>query len=225
MFIVLKKDEDGTEQVLNIFYGEDQHLISISSWIKEYIKEDIEVKKNETPLTKTSLDGKVSEENRKYKEINYEIVDEKSFFKLIKKTKAIKKGYIYNSSERVSRDLYSIRILECNSNKIIFLENSDHFNNINKEINNRVLKTLDKESLYQVLQKIQIGIYTKKQWNSSEYNGLVSETLKTFKKDMYSSIAKKMKRFGKKNIGQVPDNFSNRNQFCILESLKKDINN
>jgi hypothetical protein len=192
MFIVLKKDEDGTEQVLNIFYGEDQHLISISSWIKEYIKEDIEVKRNET-----------SEENRKYKEINYEIVDEKSFFKLIKKTKAIKKGYIYNSSERVSRDLYSIRILECNSNKIIFLENSDHFNNINKEINNRVLKTLDKESLYQVLQKIQIGIYTKKQWNSSEYNGLVSETLKTFKKDMYSSIAKKMKRFGKKNNGQV----------------------
>ena len=192
MFIVLKKKEDGTEQVLNIFYGEDEHLISIGKWIQEYIKEDIEVKRNET-----------SEENKKYKEINYEIVDEKSCFKLVKKTKAIKKGYIYNSSERVARDLYSIRILECNSNKIIFLENSDQFNNINREINNRVLKTLDKESLYQVLQKIQTGIYTKKQWNSSEYNGLVSETVKTFKKDMYSSIAKKMKRFGKKNIGQA----------------------
>lgn len=209
MFIVLKKDQDSTENALNIFYGQDEHLISIGNWIKEYIKEDIEIReKGETP-----------EEKKKFKEIRYEIVDEKSCFKLVKKTKAVKKGYIYNSSERVATDLYSIRILECNSNKIIFLENSDHFNNINREINNRVLKTLDKESLYQVLQKIQTGIYTKKEWNSTEYNGLVSEIIKSFKKDMYSSIAKKMKRFGKKNNNQIPDDFTNRNQFCKLESL------
>lgn len=211
MFIVLKKDQDRTENALNIFYGQDEHLISIGNWIKEYIKEDIEIReKGETP-----------EEKKKFKEIRYEIVDEKSCFKLVKKTKAIKKGYIYNSSERVATDLYSIRILECNSNKIIFLENSDHFNNINREINNRVLKTLDKESLYQVLQKIQTGIYTKKEWNSTEYNGLVSEIIKSFKKDMYSSIAKKMKRFGKKNNSQIPDDFTNRNQFCKLESLSE----
>lgn len=211
MFIVLKKDQDRTENALNIFYGQDEHLISIGNWIKEYIKEDIEIReKGETP-----------EEKKKFKEIRYEIVDEKSCFKLVKKTKAIKKGYIYNSSERVATDLYSIRILECNSNKIIFLENSDHFNNINREINNRVLKTLDKESLYQVLQKIQTGIYTKKEWNSTEYNGLVSEIIKSFKKDMYSSIAKKMKRFGKKNNSQIPDDFTNRNKFCKLESLSE----
>lgn len=211
MFIVLKKNEDKTEQVLNIFYGQDEHLISIGNWIKEYIKEDVEIRKNE----------KTVEENKKFKEIIYETIDEKGCFKLIKKTKAIKKGYIYNSSEKVTRELYSIKIIECNSNKIIFLENSEHFNNINREINNRVLKTLDKESLYQVLQKIQTGIYTKKEWNSSEYNGLVSEIVKTFKKDMYSSIAKKMKRFGKKNTGQVPENLSNRNQFCKLEFLSE----
>lgn len=211
MFIVLKKDQDGTEKALNIFYGQDEHLISIGNWIKEYIREDLEIRKG----------GQTSEENKKFKEINYEIVDENNLFKLVKKTKAIKKGYIYNSSERVSTDLYSIRILECNSNKIIFLENSEHFNNINREINNRVLKTLDKESLYQVLQKIQTGIYTKKEWNSTEYNGLVSEIIKSFKKDMYSSIAKKMKRFGKKNNSQIPDDFTNRNQFCKLESLSE----
>ena len=134
------------------------------------------------------------------KEIIYEIDDDSQSFKLIKRTKAIKKGYVYNSSEKVVKIIYSIKIVECNSNKIIFLENSDHFNNINREINNRVLKNLDKESLYQVLQKIQIGICTKKQWNSTEYNSLISEIIKTFKKDMYSSIAKKMKRFGKKNF-------------------------
>jgi hypothetical protein len=191
MFVILKKTIE-KDEILNIFYGQDELLKSIREWIKEYIEQDIKNRKlNETP-----------EEIKKFKEIIYEINDGHHSFELIKKTKATKKGYIYNVSERVANVLYSINILECNSNKIIFLENSEHFNNINKEINNRVLKHLDKESLFQVLQKIQSGIYTKKQWNSTEYTGLVSETIKTFKKDMYSSIAKKMKRFGKKNFTQ-----------------------
>jgi len=191
MFVILKKTIE-KDEILNIFYGQDELLKSIREWIKEYIEQDIKNRKlNETP-----------EEIKKFKEIIYEINDGHHSFELIKKTKSTKKGYIYNVSEKVANVLYSINILECNSNKIIFLENSEHFNNINKEINNRVLKNLDKESLFQVLQKIQSGIYTKKQWNSTEYTGLVSETIKTFKKDMYSSIAKKMKRFGKKNFTQ-----------------------
>jgi len=173
MFVILKKTIE-KDEILNIFYGQDELLKSIREWIKEYIEQDIKNRKlNETP-----------EEIKKFKEIIYEINDGHHSFELIKKTKATKKGYIYNVSERVANVLYSINILECNSNKIIFLENSEHFNNINKEINNRVLKHLDKESLFQVLQKIQSGIYTKKQWNSTEYTGLVSETIKTFKKDM-----------------------------------------
>jgi hypothetical protein len=189
MFIVLKKDNE-KDEVLNIFYGQDEHMTSIRSWIKEYIEEDIKTRKQNIS----------DQEKKQFKEIIYEIDDDSQSFKLIKRTKAIKKGYVYNSSEKVVKIIYSIKIVECNSNKIIFLENSDHFNNINREINNRVLKNLDKESLYQVLQKIQIGICTKKQWNSTEYNSLISEIIKTFKKDMYSSIAKKMKRFGKKNF-------------------------
>lgn len=189
MFIVLKKDNE-KDEVLNIFYGQDEHMTSIRSWIKEYIEDDI----------KTIKQNISDQEKKQFKEIIYEIDDDSQSFKLIKRTKAIKKGYVYNSSEKVVKTIYSIKIVECNSNKIIFLENSDHFNNINREINNRVLKNLDKESLYQVLQKIQIGICTKKQWNSTEYNSLISEIIKTFKKDMYSSIAKKMKRFGKKNF-------------------------
>lgn len=198
MFVILKKTIE-KDEILNIFYGQDELLVSIRKWIKEYIEEDIKNKKlNDT-----------TEEYKKFKEIIYEINDGHQSFELIQKTKATKKGYIYNVSERVTNVIYSINILECNSNKIIFLENSENFNNINKEINNRVLKHLDKESLFQVLQKIQTGIHTKKQWNSTEYTGLVSETIKTFKKDMYSSIAKKMKRFGKKNFAIS----------CKLESL------
>lgn len=189
MFIVLKKDNE-KDEVLNIFYGQYEHMTSIRSWIKEYIEDDIKTRKQNIS----------DQEKKQFKEIIYEIDDDSQSFKLIKRTKAIKKGYVYNSSEKVVKIIYSIKIVECNSNKIIFLENSDHFNNINREINNRVLKNLDKESLYQVLQKIQIGICTKKQWNSTEYNSLISEIIKTFKKDMYSSIAKKMKRFGKKNF-------------------------
>ena len=198
MFVILKKTVE-KDEILNIFYGQDELLTSIRKWVREYIEEDIKNKKlNDT-----------NEEYKKFKEIIYEINDGNQSFELIKKTKATKKGYIYKVSERVSNVIYSINILECNSNKIIFLENSEYFNNINKEINNRVLKHLDKESLFQVLQKIQTGVYTKKQWNSTEYTGLVSETIKTFKKDMYSSIAKKMKRFGKKNFVAS----------CKLESL------
>lgn len=219
MFIILKKSNE-KDEILNIFYGQDEHLTSIRSWIKEYMEEDINNRRsNET-----------QEEKKQFKEIIYKINDGHHNFELIKSTKAIKKGYVYNVSEKITNVIYSINILECNSNKIIFLENSKHFNNINREINDRVLKHLDKESLYQVLQKIQTGICTKKQWNTTEYNGLVSETIKTFKKDMYSSIAKKMKRFGKKNFLQIPTTatlckipieFANKNQFCKIESFSE----
>jgi hypothetical protein len=70
--------------------------------------------------------------------------------------------------------------------------------NINQEVNNRVLKQLDKDTLLQVLYKIQQRIETKPNWNKTEFTGLISETLKNFRKELYSSVAKRMKRFGKR---------------------------
>ena len=105
MFVILKKTVE-KDEILNIFYGQDELLTSIRKWVREYIEEDIKNKKlNDT-----------NEEYKKFKEIIYEINDGNQSFELIKKTKATKKGYIYNVSERVSNVIYSINILECNSN-------------------------------------------------------------------------------------------------------------
>ena len=78
------------------------------------------------------------------------------------------------------------------------LEN-EKWSDINNEINNRVLKRLDKNSLYQIIIELESKIRTKSTWNRTEYVGLVSEIIKNFKKSLYSTIAKRMKRFGKAN--------------------------
>lgn len=187
MHIILKKLNEKIE-VLNVFYGDD--TIVINNWIKEYINDDIESLKI-TPLSKD------------LRTVSYEIVENKNEYELVKRFKKINKGYIYNSSERLTESVYTINHLEYdginkfNSEQYTLTDNSK-WADINSEINNRVLKQLDKESLYQILNKIQTSIKVKSNWNYTEYTSLVSEILKTFKKDVYSSLAKRLKRFGKK---------------------------
>ena len=55
---------------------------------------------------------------------------------------------------------------------------TDITGNINQEINNRVLKQLDKDTLIQILHKIQQRIETKSHWNKTEFVGLFTEILK-----------------------------------------------
>jgi pyruvate/2-oxoglutarate/acetoin dehydrogenase E1 component len=93
---------------------------------------------------------------------------------------------------------------------------------MNMEINNRVMKKMDKDSLYGVIQKLQEKIFIKKNINTIVHGGIISEIIKSYKKEAYSSIAKRMKRFGK-NKTLVPSNFCNNGQyqFCKLESLNE----
>jgi hypothetical protein len=212
MHIILKN----SNEVLNIFYGEDTYLVN--NWINEYINDDIESLKN-APLIK---DERV---------VSYETIENQNKIELIKRVKKINKGYIYNSSERLTENIYTITVLEYdginkfNCEQYTLKENSK-WADINSEINNRVLKQLDKESLYQILNKIQATIKLKSNWNYTEYTSIVSEILKKFKKDVYSSLAKRLKRFGKKQ-----KNYNNNFTFsieqsstgsCKLESLSKD---
>ena len=211
MFIILK-NEQGKNEILTMFYGQDELLKSIREWIKDYMNKDIEKRENDINSDKN------------IKEIVYEIEDEYDSFKLIKKLKVIKKGYIYNATEKQNNTIYSINILEYNENKNINgLFSNQHFTNINMEINNRVMKKMDKDSLYGVIQNLQEKIFIKKNINTTEYVGVISEIIKTYKKEAYSSIAKKMKRFGKNNKTLVPSNFCTHGQyqFCKLESLKE----
>jgi hypothetical protein len=214
MHIILKKSDKKIE-VLNIFYGDDTNLIN--NWIKEYINDDIESLKN-LPLIKD------------VHTVLYEIVENKNEYELIKRVKKINKGYIYNSSERSTENIYTINLLEYDGiNKFNFeqytLKENSKWADINSEINTRVLKQLDKESLYQILGKIQGSIKLKSNWNYTEYTSLVSEILKTFKKDVYSSLAKRLKRFGKKQKHYNNFTFSieqSSTGSCKLESLSKD---
>lgn len=193
MYIILKQSsrEGENDKILNMFYGSNQTIIR--NWIKDYIRNDIITRK----------------ENDKCQDVTYEINDAETNFQLIKLYKKISKGYIYNSTAKLSEIIYKISILEFDNNLKTFTEdfdkgqgtalNNEKWADINNEINNRVLKQLDQNSLYQIIMEIESKIRTKSTWNRTEYVGLVSETIQKFKKSLYSTIAKRMKRFGKAN--------------------------
>lgn len=193
MYIILKQSsrEGENDKILNMFYCSNQTIIR--NWIKDYIRNDIITRK----------------ENDKCQDVTYEINDAETNFQLIKLYKKISKGYIYNSTAKLSEIIYKISILEFYNNLKTFTEdfdkgqgtalNNEKWADINNEINNRVLKQLDQNSLYQIIMEIESKIRTKSTWNRTEYVGLVSETIQKFKKSLYSTIAKRMKRFGKAN--------------------------
>jgi len=211
MHIILKQSSTVGEndQILNLFYCLDQTLLR--NWIKDWIRKDIENRK----------------ENETRKDITYEINDGDKNFQLIKRYKKIHKGYIYNSSEKLSEIVYKISVLEFDDNLSIATPIlNEKWSDINNEINNRVLKRLDKNSLYQIIIELQSKIKTKDTWNRTEYVSLVSETIQNFKKNLYSTIAKRMKRFGKTKIvyekNGIPDNLNDRGS-CQIDIIKKEL--
>lgn len=209
MYIILKRNDD-VDEIINVVYGNDETIVR--NWIRDYINDDIESRKG-GPLPEN------------VKSIVYETNDGRSSFELIQRTKYINKGYIYNSSEKKTEILYTITQLEYNTNNVLTGLTADNtWANINNEINNRVLKQLDKESLYQTIVKLQQGINTKNVWNKTEFTSLLSDITKNFRKDLYSSIAKRMKRFGRKQ-NFVPENFNSTDNrsACKIEAIR--INN
>ena len=184
MHIILKQSsiEGENDEILNMFYCSNQTIIR--NWIKEFIRNDI--------ITRKENDKQINDKIN----LTYEINDAETNFQLIKLYKKISKGYIYNSSEKLSEIMYKIYILEFNECSTPAL-NNEKWSDINNEINNRVLKQLDQNSLYQIIIELESKIRTKSTWNRTEYVGLVSETIQKFKKSLYSTVAKRMKRFGK----------------------------
>jgi hypothetical protein len=187
MYIIIKTIEN-KDQVLNILYGTDS--TPVSAWVLEYLEQQVQ-----------SLKMTPYQENIKY--ISYSVKNIDGFnFELLKSYKKVNKGYVYNSSEKITEILQKIKILEYNENHVDSLHSvqfgTDMWSNLNEEINNRVLKQLDKESFYQIFQKIQNSIKRKRTWTNIEFTALVIDVVKDFKKELYSSIAKRMKRFGKR---------------------------
>lgn len=180
---------NNTEQVINIFYGEND--IYVNNWVKKYFENEINQLKSEDDKSKCDLDFFVEIRN--------------NVFYLIQKYKLISKGYLYNTSEKVTENLQSIRLLDFdgygyndndndNDNVKTLSENlpvNELWNDINSDIVHRVMKQMDRDSLYQCIIQFDKAIKTKKVWTSTELIMLHNEITKDFKKLLYSSIIKK----------------------------------
>ena len=188
MQIIIKKDLlSNIEEVVNVFYGENDTYIE--NWINSYFDQEID------GLKMTPCEGNIKPDS-----LDYFVEIEDNIYYLVKKYKMILKGYIYNSSEKVSEKLLSIRCLKFNNidpllNKV---KSQPLWNGINSEVTRRVMQQVDKDTLYQINMKFEGAIKTKETWNSTELVMLQNEITRTHKKELYSSIVKKMKKFEKK---------------------------
>lgn len=173
MFIIIKNDLIKKQKdVINIIYG-DKHNI----WINDYLS-DI-------------LDSYTNSATVQYK-INNEDMS------IIKIESIIEKGYLYNNKMSRETTVMFLDVLEYNPKLLDFNKSSSDgrlWENLNYEINHRVLKKLDKDSLYQLFVELDKNMKLKSNWTSADYINILNELLKNFKKELYSSVAKKLKRF------------------------------
>lgn len=187
MKIVIKNDLiSHTEEVINIFYGENETYIE--EWINNYFNEEIDI------LRLVPMANNISD-------IDYFIEISDGIFYLVKKYKTIAKGYLYNSSEKISEKIQSIKLLNFDSTNHLSVATSSNtlWNNINSEINHRIMKQIDHASLFQINMKMESAIKTKNTWTATELVMLQNEITREHKKELYSSIVKKTKKFNKKN--------------------------
>jgi hypothetical protein len=193
MFVILEKwNGIDTENIINVFYGDD--IAYVNAWMYEYIQ--MHIKSLEMCPVQQGL-----------KEVSYNMLPNYSINCTSKK---VNKGYIYNSSETSSKTVMTLKVLEFDGNTVElpnFQQENMLLQGLNEEMNSRVMKQLDRDSLYQVICKIHQYLMVKKQWSTLEYTHLVSEAIQNFKKELYSNIVKKLARYG--------------NRSCSLSAKKK----
>lgn len=162
------------DSVINILYGEND--VYIQKWIIDYMNNDI-----------LNSDDNLS------------IKHDKDLSYLVKTVNLTSKGYIYNTKTSSTQDLYCIKCINFeNTNPIIEklkLQNNSLWNNINSTINHNIMKNIDHTSLYNINLKFDSIIKTKPVWNTTELVLIQNEITKNYKKELYSSIVKKMKKF------------------------------
>lgn len=179
---------DEIKEVLNVVYGDDINLAY--TWVTDNLSNEIKSYCNTPP-------------NKGEHGIKYIVeFDNDECYKLVKRFEKLKSGYVYNTYSKKDILLYKISIIKF-SGETENIQKSILYNNLNNEINNRVIRSLDKESMYQVFNKVQNVITSKSNWNYTEYNNILTEILKTFRKDFYSSIAKRAKKYGKNKGNQI----------------------
>lgn len=208
MYIIIKKDTDGNEQVVNIIQTTDESFVT--NWINQYINQFIsQINNSNEPIT-----------NNKHSDIVYLFKNNTDgTFTVMQKTTTYSSGYIYNSTKQTTTELFNIRYIYYDGDNLNFnTQKNTLYLKLNNEINNRVLKQLDKESLYQVFINLQQRMSLANNWNYENYTHTLSEIINKFKKELYSNVAKKLHRFG--TTKQVLPPIRSNNGSCALEAKK-----
>ena len=185
MFIILKHDHiTNKKEVLTIIYSD-----KADTWVRYYLNDQ-----------KTQLEDFYKKHEDKYKKsgMSVKYIIEENDKTLTKEETYVEKGYIYNNNIIKYIPIISLEMYEYNAKCLEINKNytdSRMWENLNKEINHRVLKTMDKDSLYQVFMTVDNNLKLKDAWSTNDYINILNDILKGFKKEMYSSIAKKLKRY------------------------------
>lgn len=183
MYIVIKNNInniDNKEEVINVIYGDE---IDTTNWITEYITREIKI----------NLD-KCDKDKKDIKDVSIKVSEGvNNQYNVIKTYKSKIRGYVYNSYQRQSIELFNIKYLPFTYK----LENSSNIlkTDINSEINNRILKTLDRDSLYQLYRLSEKVIRDSDIISYNKYNKITTDLLRTFRKEHFSSVVKKLNRF------------------------------
>lgn len=179
MFVIIKNDET----VLNVLFEHD--TLKVEKYITDYLQAQV-----------TSLAADV--------QATYTVESKGNYWFITKQYKKVNKGYIYNSHTTTLEQVMTVKYYSFDGGAVIETAPSCSTlkSDINNEINNRVLKHLDKDALYQVFGKVGKCIQMKSSVTSQEFTMIVTDVVQHFKKDLYSSIAKKMRRFGKRKSSQ-----------------------
>lgn len=179
--------QNSADEILNIIYGEDHHVVMV--WVEKWLQTEI-----------NSLMYCPIEKN--IKNISYDIIwsvedNSRELVQLIKNYELKSPGYIYNQWLSQTQIISQIKVIKYNVNSICLSVNQSQLNtDIKKEINRRIMNELDRDSLYQAIQKIETLIDSKNNWTRTEYRNLVNEVLKNHEKELYSVIVKKTKKYG-----------------------------
>jgi hypothetical protein len=187
MQVIIKK-EQSNEDIINVIYGKNTDIL-VDEWINNYMNIEIESLKY-CPNPVDIVD------------ISYSFESENNIYTLIKTFKNIKRGYIYNTSSFVFETIFKIHVLSFDESEFLDIDLNEssleqELANI-QEINNRIMKDLSHNDLYEAHTRFDTALTTKEHWLKSELILLKNQILKEFKKELYSGVVKRMKKFNKK---------------------------
>lgn len=208
MKILVKNDFiSNTLSVLHIFHIDDEDYIE--KWINEYIQ--------------TQISHQVIDSN-----ISYKVESDFTEFSLIQKHNILNKGYLYNTNSLNYIKLFSINITSYNDNdskdnvNISLQENQPYtkmYNDINQEINKRIIKELSKDTLILLQNEYNQKIQTKSNWTQKELILLQNNIIKNNEIKLFNTFSKQLKKNNKK---QKRNNLETPKINLLLQSCKEE---